>query len=142
MSFQTGVDTIISGCTTYGSTPTASTPSAIVNAIKAIYTNRYNAGVTAGGSGKATVKVTSVYTIHNGSTNSNGQFTKSFNLSSYATSIKNAYLVTTYIATSAGMYTDNNNYKITSISGGTVTVHWGGEHDITLTLKGYFVLVI
>ena len=46
-SFQTGVDTIYNGCKTYGSTPTASTPTAIVNAIKAIYTNRYNAGVTA-----------------------------------------------------------------------------------------------
>ena len=47
MSFQTGVDTIYNGCKTYGSTPTAKTPSAIVNSIKAIYTNRYNAGVTA-----------------------------------------------------------------------------------------------
>lgn len=47
-SFQTGVDTIYSGCVTYGSTPTAKTPAAIVNAIKTIYNNRYNAGVTAG----------------------------------------------------------------------------------------------
>lgn len=45
-SFQTGVDTIYSGCVTYGSTPTAKTPAAIVNAIKAIYTNRYNNGKT------------------------------------------------------------------------------------------------
>ena len=47
-SFQTGVDTIFNGCKTYGSTPTASTPAAIVNSIKAIYTNRYNAGYNAG----------------------------------------------------------------------------------------------
>ena len=52
-SFQTGVDTIVNGCTTYGSTPTASTPTAIVNSIKAIYTNRYNAGVTATKKGNA-----------------------------------------------------------------------------------------
>ena len=47
-SFQTGVDTIYNGCKTYGSTPTASTPAAIVNAIKAIYNNRYTAGYNAG----------------------------------------------------------------------------------------------
>ena len=47
-SFQTGVDTIYNGCKTYGSTPTESTPAAIVNAIKAIYTNRYNAGYSNG----------------------------------------------------------------------------------------------
>ena len=39
VSFQNGVDTIVDGCTTYGSTPTASTPSSIVNSIKAIYNN-------------------------------------------------------------------------------------------------------
>ena len=53
-SFQNGVDTIVSGCTTYGSTPSSNTPSNIVNAIKAIYNNRYNAGVTATKKGNAT----------------------------------------------------------------------------------------
>ena len=48
VSFQNGVDTIVDGCTTYGSTPTASTPSAIVNSINTIYTNRYSAGITQG----------------------------------------------------------------------------------------------
>ena len=47
-SFQTGVDAIIEGCTTYGSTPTESSPNAIVEAIKTIYTNRYNSGYNAG----------------------------------------------------------------------------------------------
>ena len=47
-SFQNGVDTIYNGCVTYGSTPTASTPSAIVTAISNIYTNRYNVGAAAG----------------------------------------------------------------------------------------------
>ena len=54
VSFQNGVDTIVDGCTTYGSTPTASTPSSIVNSIKAIYNNRYNAGVSATKKGNAT----------------------------------------------------------------------------------------
>lgn len=53
-SFQNGVDTIYNGCTTYGSTPTAKTPDAIVNSIKTIYTNRYNAGVSATKKGNAT----------------------------------------------------------------------------------------
>lgn len=44
-SFQAGVDTIYNGCTTYGSTPAAKTPTDIVNAIKNVYTTRYSAGV-------------------------------------------------------------------------------------------------
>ena len=47
-SFQNGVDTIVDGCTTYGSTPSSNTPSKIVEAIKAIYNNRYTAGRTQG----------------------------------------------------------------------------------------------
>lgn len=47
-SFQNGVDTIVEGCTTYGSTPTNNTPSKIVESIKAIYENRYNTGYNAG----------------------------------------------------------------------------------------------
>ena len=49
-SFQNGVDSIYDTCKTYGSTPTASTPTAINTSIKAIYTNRYNAGYSAGSS--------------------------------------------------------------------------------------------
>ena len=45
-SFQAGVDTIYNGCKTYGSTPAAKTPTAIVNSIKAIYTNRYNEAIS------------------------------------------------------------------------------------------------
>ena len=47
-SFQNGVDTIVDGCTTYGSTPTNNTPSKIVESIKAIYENRYNTGYNDG----------------------------------------------------------------------------------------------
>ena len=59
-SFQSGVDTIYNGCKTYGSTTTAKTPAAIVNSIKTIYNNRYNAGVTAGSS---SVKKTLQFTL-------------------------------------------------------------------------------
>ena len=52
-SFQNGVDTIVDGCTTYGSTPSSNTPSAIVTSIQNIYNNRYNAGVTATKKGTA-----------------------------------------------------------------------------------------
>ena len=47
-SFQDGCDIIVSGCTTYGSTPSSNSPTDIVNAIKNIYDNRYNAGRTQG----------------------------------------------------------------------------------------------
>ena len=43
-SFQDGCDTIVGGCTTYGSTPSSNSPTDIVNAIKNIYDNRYNSG--------------------------------------------------------------------------------------------------
>ena len=43
-SFQDGCDIIVSGCTTYGSTPSSNSPTDIVNAIKNIYDNRYTAG--------------------------------------------------------------------------------------------------
>ena len=46
-SFQDGCDTIVDGCTTYGSTPSTNSPADIVTAIGNISTNRYNAGVSA-----------------------------------------------------------------------------------------------
>lgn len=53
-SFQDGCDTIVAGCTSCGSTPSSNSPSAIVTAIKNIYNNRYNAGVSATKKGTAT----------------------------------------------------------------------------------------
>ena len=53
-SFQNGVDTIVTGCTVYGSTPINNTPSKIVESIKNIYTNRYNTGVSDTKKGNAT----------------------------------------------------------------------------------------
>ena len=44
-NFQDGCDTIVAGCTTYGATPTSNSPTDIVNAIKKIYTDRYNSGL-------------------------------------------------------------------------------------------------
>ena len=54
-SFQTGVDTIYNKCVSYGVTPTAKTPDAIITAIE----NVYNAGITAGKSqsGSNSIKV-------------------------------------------------------------------------------------
>ena len=47
-SFQDGCNTIVSGCTTYGSTPASNSPDNIVAAIKTIYNNRYTTGYNAG----------------------------------------------------------------------------------------------
>ncbi|RKI90422.1 hypothetical protein D7V94_13385 [Parablautia intestinalis] len=47
-SFQDGVDTLYNKCKSCGVTPSDKTPTAIVNAIQSIYTNRYNAGRTQG----------------------------------------------------------------------------------------------
>lgn len=46
-AFQDGCDTLVAGCTTYGSTPASNSPEDIVKAIGEISTNRYNEGVTA-----------------------------------------------------------------------------------------------
>ena len=43
-SFQAGVDTLYSKCSSRGATPSAKTPMAIAGAIDKIYTDRYNAG--------------------------------------------------------------------------------------------------
>ena len=118
-SFQTGVDTIYNGCKTYGSTPTTSTPSAIVNAIKAIYTNRYNAGVTATKKGTATAaQVLTGYTFTNsssvgasGSMKNNGAVTKTFTPSSSAQS----YTIPAGYHNGSGKVTCNA-IKVSSIS--------------------------
>lgn len=47
-SFQDGCNTIVSGCTSYGSTPASNSPADIVASIGTIYTNRYNTGYNAG----------------------------------------------------------------------------------------------
>lgn len=43
-SFQTGCDTIVAGCTAYGSTPASNSPEDIVASIGTIYEERYNQG--------------------------------------------------------------------------------------------------
>ena len=53
-SFQAGVDTLYNKCVSCGSTPSSKTPTDISNAIQSIYTNRYNAGVSATKKGNAT----------------------------------------------------------------------------------------
>ena len=52
-SFQAGVDTLYNKCVSCGSTPSSKTPTAISNSIQSIYTNRYNAGVSATKKGNA-----------------------------------------------------------------------------------------
>lgn len=47
-SFQAGVDTLYSKCSSCGATPSAKTPTAISTAIQTIYNNRYNSGRTQG----------------------------------------------------------------------------------------------
>lgn len=60
-SFQDGCDTIVAGCTTYGSTPASNSPDDIVSAIGSIYTNRYTAGF-AGGKNSASAQLVGTYT--------------------------------------------------------------------------------
>lgn len=47
-SFQAGVDTLYSKCSSCGATPASSTPTAVANAIQKIHDDRYNAGYNAG----------------------------------------------------------------------------------------------
>lgn len=53
-SFQDGVSTLYDECVDCGVTPSAKTPAAIIAAIKNIFNNRYNAGVSATKKGNAT----------------------------------------------------------------------------------------
>ena len=46
-SFQDGCNTIVSGVTAQGVTPTSNSPADIVTAVNTVATNKYNAGVTA-----------------------------------------------------------------------------------------------
>ena len=52
--FQAGVNTLYNKCVSCGVTPSSKTPTAISNSIQSIYTNRYNAGVSATKKGNAT----------------------------------------------------------------------------------------
>ena len=47
-SFQDGCDTIVAGCTSYGSTPSSNSPQDIVKSIGTIYNNRYSQGYSTG----------------------------------------------------------------------------------------------
>ena len=67
-NFQDGCDTIVAGCTTYGATPTSNSPTDIVNAIKKIYTDRYNTGHSVGynsgySAGKSAGSLSGTFTI-------------------------------------------------------------------------------
>lgn len=74
-SFQNGVDSIVSTCKTYGSTPSANTPIAINTAIK----NIYNAGVN-NASSKVIIDRTASNNIYSGTVPKTLtiNFTKSF----------------------------------------------------------------
>lgn len=56
-SFQDGCNTIVAGCTSYGATPASNSPAHIVAAIKKIWTDRYNSGISAGKSSVAMVSL-------------------------------------------------------------------------------------
>lgn len=57
-SFQAGVDTLYNKCSSCGATPSAKTPTAISTAIQKIYTDRYNAGLSAATLSKCEVLAT------------------------------------------------------------------------------------
>jgi len=65
-TFQAGVDALYDKCKSCGATPGAKTPAAISTAIQNIYTNRYNAGLSAGTSGKSNVWKSGEITAHSG----------------------------------------------------------------------------
>ena len=79
-SFQTGVDSIYNKCVSCGSTPSTKTPAAIITSIQAIYTNRYNAGVSNSATviknlgnytGSTTVNIKNSYSNYASLTNNN-----------------------------------------------------------------------
>ena len=63
-SFQAGVDTLYSKCSSCGATPSEKTPTAISTAIQTIYNNRYNEGYNSGQSASKGYAVTQQYTYN------------------------------------------------------------------------------
>lgn len=95
-SFQDGCDVIVSGCTSYGSTPASNSPADIVSSIGDIYNNRYNSGYNSGRTqGRNDVKnnptayglyvppktLTGSYTIGAGNNESEGLVNRQINFS-------------------------------------------------------------
>ena len=136
-SFQNGVDSIVSKCTELGSTPTASTPTAIVTAIQNIYTNRYNTGYNTGkaeGVSSATLKVVKL-----GSTSSSTTFTVTSYTGYTKFTTDNFFVKITSCSKKGGVHTSitltNQNFSLSySASTGVLTVKTlraGAEIQVT-----------
>lgn len=125
-SFQDGCDTIVSGVTAQGITPTSNSPADIVTAINKVATNKYNAGVTA----------TKVGTAAPGQVLNGKTFTNSSTVGATGTMPNNG-AVSGSITTSGGTYTipagyHNGSGKVTgptlaSLVGTTVTLDGGAK---------------
>lgn len=133
-SFQAGCNTIVSGCTTYGSTPASNSPADIVTSIKNIYTNRYNSGHSAGYSsgrtqGRNDVKSNpGAYGITVAPKSLSGSPTKSFGAGQsmdWVITFSSAFTTTPTINASARGYNwpSEVSYNVTTKSKAGFTVH-------------------
>ena len=133
-SFRAGCNTIVSGCTTYGSTPASNSPADIVTSIKNIYTNRYNSGHSAGYSsgrtqGRNDVKNNpGAYGITVAPKSLSGSPTKSFGAGQsmdWVITFSSAFTTTPTINASARGYNwpSEVSYNVTTKSKAGFTVH-------------------
>ena len=116
-TFQAGVDALYDKCKSCGATPGAKTPAAISTAIQNIYTNRYNAGLSAGTSGKSNVWKSGEITAHKGGAGGKIYFSIS-SFTGYRNITKdNIFVEFTSIVSGSGGTTDTISYTYDKTTG-------------------------
>ena len=139
-SFQAGVDTLYSKCSSRGATPSAKTPMAIAGAIDKIYTDRYNAGKKA--AEIKTVSKSAEYPM----AGANGEQTVDFSVdfgavSGYKLAYAGITALDTYISNGTIKYVQFSNLRISGTKA-TWSVHTArgtGGGNNTCTVQGIFI---
>lgn len=143
-NFQAGVDTLYSKCSSCGATPSAKTPTAIAGAIDKIYTDRYNAGYSAGKSA-VDIKVVSKEAAYP-MAGVNGEQTVDFTVnmgsqSGYTLKYAGIIGMDTYISNSSIGYIEFTNMRIsgTNVTWSVHTKRGTGAGNNTVTVQGIYI---
>ena len=143
-NFQAGVDTLYSKCSSCGATPSAKTPTAIAGAIDKIYTDRYNAGFSAGKKAAEikTVSKSATYPMAGVNGEQTVDFTVDFgSVSGYRLAYAGITALDTYISNSTIKYVQFSNLRISGTKA-TWSVHTArgtGAGNNTCTVQGIFI---
>ena len=136
MSFQNGVDIIVEGCITYGSTPTENTPTSIVESIKTIYTNRYSEGQSSARSLYYLGEINYTGTILTSSRRFDFDYSHVPNYTSLTTS---DFIIGMSGSKRIIMKNANGDSRLTikDLSGGKVRINWWGNAEGSGSVQAY-----